>query len=69
MDKHQLQSRRVALGMTQAELAAALGCSRRWLRELASRGVITIVTAGGGRGNETVYRIGDHLIPQKEAAK
>ena len=55
--------------LTASEAAAALGCSRRWLRELASRGVITIVTAGGGRGNETVYRIGDELIPKKESAK
>ena len=61
--------------LTASEAAAALGCSRRWLRELVHRGVLVIVDKGGGRGKQTTYRIWEHwrkargIEWTKEAAK
>lgn len=45
--------------LTASEAAAALGCSRRWLRELATRGVLCVSVRGGGRGRQTEYSLAE----------
>ena len=67
--------------LTASEAAAALGCSRRWLRELAKQGFLVVVEEGGGRGNQATYRLHGYnrkpdmaeawgkAIKAKEAAK